>query len=419
MTLRRSSNTLTHPGRVSHFFALGLLLVISGCATAPPRPQIVTPPPIVSRYAALVRLEPGQVPHFKDDLDGATLRRAAASSLEYYRNLPNKDQLFILGKDTYTVDDLTHSMEYLMETIDRSSQPEQWLGVLNSEYTVYQSIGTDADRTVVFTSYFEPTISARLSPDDIYRFPLYGRPADLLDVDLGQFDPNYQGARVVGRREGRQVVPYLRRSEIDGLKMLGSQGLELAWAKDSFDVLDLQIEGSGWLDLGGGQKRRIRYDGDNGHKFRSVGQYLISSGRIPAKKFNREAFRRYLKKHPKERQKVLNVNDRYIFFRLDTSTSAPYAFGNLSVPLTPGRSMATDPKLFPKGALAWIRVSRDNPVRRFMVNQDEGGAIQGPGRVDIFAGQGEAALKFASRLFNKGAMYFLVKKKPLQTAPNP
>ncbi len=185
----------------------------------------------------------------------------------------------------------------------------------------------------------------------------------------------------------------------------------LAWAKDPFDVLDMQIEGSGWLDFGDGNLRRIRYDGDNGKRFRSVGQYLIATGKIPKNKFSREKLREYLNNNPKSRQQVMNVNERYIFFRLDTSTSAAYAFGNIHVPLTPGRSIATDPKIFPKGALAWIEVGGEKPLGRFMVNQDEGGAIQGPGRVDIFAGSGNEALAFASKMWNKGKLYFLVKKR--------
>ena len=46
-----------------------------------------------------------------------------------------------------------------------------------------------------------------------------------------------------------------------------------------------------------------------------------------------------------------------------------------------------------------------------MLNQDEGGAIQGPGRVDIFAGHGPNAKLFATQLWNKGKLYFLIKKK--------
>ena len=51
------------------------------------------------------------------------------------------------------------------------------------------------------------------------------------------------------------------------------------------------------------------------------------------------------------------------------------------------------------------------PLRCFMLNQDEGGAIQGPGRMDIFAGHGKTAKAFATHTWNKGKLYFLVKKK--------
>ncbi len=399
-----------------------VVLFFSGCVTVPPKPAVLVPAPApaaVSRYSALVQLRPDEVPAFEDDIDTASLHAAVLQSFAYYQSLPDK-QLFVLGNDTYTAQELAASMAFVSVLLENSPEPKDWLAVLKSTFTVYQSVGTDPEKTVVFSSYYEPRIPARAARDKIYRFPLYGRPPDLVDVDLSLFDPAYQGMHVSGRREGRMLLPYPTRSDIDGRKILESAGLEIAWAKDPIDVLDLQIEGSGWLDLGKGNLRRVRYDGDNGRRYKSVGQYLIATGRIPAKKFSRKAFLRYMKRHPKERQRLLNVNDRYIFFRIDTSTAAPFAYGNIDVPLTPGRSMATDPKLFPKGLLAWISVGESNqiagrhgvlPLRRFMLNQDEGGAIQGPGRVDIFAGHGADAKSLATHFWYKGRLYFLVKKK--------
>ncbi len=387
-----------------------LTSIFSGCVTAPPKPALPVPPPpavSVSRYSALVRLDLKDIPAFEEDLDKASLHTAALQSISYYQNLP-EDQLFVLGSDTYTVRDLTASMASLATLLEGSPDRRDWLAVLSETFAVYQSVGADPDKTVVFSSYYEPTIPARAARDKNYKYPLYARPADLVDVDLGLFDPTYQGARVVGRREGKALVPYSTRADIDSRKILREKKLEIAWAKDPLDVLDLQIEGSGWLDFGKGNLKRVRYDGDNGRRYQSIGQYLIATGRVPAEKFTREAFRRYLTRHPKERQELLNVNERYIFFRIDTSTASAYAYGNIEVPLTPGRSIATDPKLFPKGALAWISVGS---LKRFMLNQDEGGAIQGPGRVDIFAGHGQNAKLFATHLWNKGKLYFLVKKK--------
>ena len=95
--------------------------------------------------------------------------------------------------------------------------------------------------------------------------------------------------------------------------------------------------------------------------------------------------------------------------------------GSLGEPVTPSRSIATDPDLFPAGALAFIRLSK--PVSgtegnggkrvafsRFVLNQDKGSAIKGPGRVDLFCGFGEAAESIAGSLKEKGELYFLIKK---------
>ena len=184
----------------------------------------------------------------------------------------------------------------------------------------------------------------------------------------------------------------------------------------------LQIEGSGWLDLGGGKTVRIRYDGNNGRKYSSVGVHLLKTGRMTKSDLSHASMEKYLNDHPQERQALLNVDARYVFFRIDTSTAGAFAFGDIDHPLTPGRSVATDPKLFPMGSLAWIETVQTvfdengksagtKPLRRFVLSQDEGGAIQGPGRVDFFMGHGKEAQLFATHFWNPGKLYFLVKRK--------
>jgi membrane-bound lytic murein transglycosylase A len=91
------------------------------------------------------------------------------------------------------------------------------------------------------------------------------------------------------------------------------------------------------------------------------------------------------------------------------------------VPLTPGRSIALDSGIFPKGALAFIRtekplldekgsIERWEEFSRFVVNQDTGGAITGAGRADIFWGRGEYAEMAAGHMKHEGDLYFLIKK---------
>lgn len=384
---------------------LGLLTLLfwTGCAVSPPRPPAVVPP-----RAPSIRVPVEESPIFEDDFDTSSLRTAALQSLSYYRGLP-PDRLFSLASDTYAARDFAESLEYFVGLLEQAKTSAEWKSAVQKNFQAYQSIGIDDNHTVVFSAYYEPTIPARLKKSSVYRYPIYGRPEDLVDVDLGLFDPIYQGARIAGRRKGRNLVPYFTRGDIDSERALAHQRLEIAWAKDPADIFFLQIEGSGWLDLGVGAPLRIRYDGTNGRRYQSVGQYLIRSGRVKGKALSHAEFARYLKDHPKERQEILNVNERYVFFRTDISTNSAFAFGNIEVPLTPGRSMATDPKLFPKGLLAWI--STDKPLARFMLNQDEGGAIQGPGRVDFFAGHDRDAERFATHFWQKGKLYFLVRRR--------
>ncbi len=397
-------------------FLAGSLAFISGCVSSP-KPSspanVVAALGPVPASSSLGRVSTDSWPALFDDSDTPSLRQALEQSASYYLSLP-PSQRFRLAGDTYTARDLAESTIYF-DSLVRELSPgtTAFQLAVHENFVLYQSTGADRKGTVTFSSYYEPTMPARLTRDSSYRFPMYGRPKDLVDVNLGLFDVNYQGARIAGRQVDHSLIPYFTRADIDSKGTLNKKGLEIAWAKDPLDIFFMQIEGSGWLDLGAGQLTRIRYDGDNGRPYRSAGLYLISKGKVKAQGFNHDRFKSYMDTHPTERQQILNVDERYIFFRLDTSSAAAFAFGDIDVPLTPGRSIATDPKIFPKGMLGWIDVPKTamGPIRRFVLSQDEGGAIQGPGRVDFFAGSGSAAEKFATHLWDTGRLYFLVKKK--------
>jgi len=130
-----------------------------------------------------------------------------------------------------------------------------------------------------------------------------------------------------------------------------------------------------------------------------------------------QAIRKYLKEHPEKVKDVLYSNPSYIFSqRVPTGP-----LGNIRVPLTPGRSLALDAKLFPKGALAFISCKKPsidshgnitgwNKFSRFVLNQDTGGAIKGAGRADIFWGSGAYAETAAGHLKHEGELYLLIKK---------
>jgi membrane-bound lytic murein transglycosylase A len=132
-----------------------------------------------------------------------------------------------------------------------------------------------------------------------------------------------------------------------------------------------------------------------------------------------QRLRLYLLEFPEERNEIFSYNESYVFFRF--LQEGP--LGNIEVPLTAGRSIATDARLFPKGALAFISTERPvldaagglvgwQPLSRFVLNQDTGGAIRGLQRADLYFGTGAEAEAAAGYMNRPGKLYFLSLKTP-------
>ncbi len=78
---------------------------------------------------------------------------------------------------------------------------------------------------------------------------------------------------------------------------------------------------------------------------------------------------------------------------------------------TAGRSIAVDPRYIPLGAPVWLDLDRAE-ADGLWIAQDTGGAIKGPGRVDIYVGHGKQADAMAPLQWSDGKLYLLVKKVP-------
>ena len=271
---------------------------------------------------------------------------------------------------------------------------------------------------MLFTGYFEPVYDARLSPDDEYKFPIYSLPEDLIKIDLSLFKDKYKGENIVARFEEKQVLPYYTRMEIESRKILENRNLEIAWLKDPIDVAFLHIQGSGRLRVADGGLLSVGYQSSNGRQYKSIGKYLIEKEYMTKEEMSMQGIRSYLSMHPDILEDTLNFNPSYIFFRV--LENGP--LGNIGVPLTPGRSIALDSRLFPKGALCFIRSEKpvDNSdgeiekwekFSRFIINQDTGGAIKGAGRADIFWGSGKYAELAAGHMKHEGDLFVLIKKQ--------
>ncbi len=412
---------------------LVILLVLSGCAgrVRKPAPQPVPPPsavkpvppsvipstPFPKPPTSLVRLPADQHPLFTDDMDLASLEKAIEKSLQYYSRAAGNGPR-PMDDTVVTVRELRESLIALREILRRDEPDEMKQARIRETFDVYQSTGLDGKNTVLFTGYFEPIMDGSLKKTAKYQYPIYRTPNDAIVVNLSKFNEKYPGDQLIGRVKNGELIPYYTRSEIEDLGSLAGRNLEIAWVDDRIALFFLHTQGSGKIRLPNGKLLQIGYALKNGRPFQSLGRFLMDTGKISPQEISYQAIKRYLKEHPEDLSEILGHNESFIFFR--EVKEGPV--GSLGEILTAGRSIATDAAVFPKGALAFIRMRKPIldregnveswvPFSRFVVSQDAGGMIKGAGRVDLFCGTGDEAEMLAGSLKERGELYFLVKKR--------
>jgi membrane-bound lytic murein transglycosylase A len=376
-----------------------------------------TTAPTPGAEVPMVRLDPGQVPEFYDDLDFVGLRFTIEQTLRYLADLP-PDHPFVFGADTYSTGHMMRSLDRFGAFLSTRPTRRQLNRFIGRNYHVYRSVGGRQTGRMLFTGYFEPALRGSLAPGAQYRYPVYTRPADLITIDLSRFSEKYRGEKLTGRIEGRKFVPYYDRRQIEQREGFDpSPGSVLLWVNDRIDLFFLQIQGSGKVYLKDGRAVHLHYQSANGRPYRSIGKLLIEQGKIDASKMSMQRIRAYLETHPQEVDNVLNYNPSYVFFQFESEGPKGY----LDVRLTPGRSLAVDRRIFPMAALSYVetrkplvdgsgRIDTWTTCRRFTVCQDTGGAIRGPGRADLFWGSGAYAEIAAGHMRSPGSLYFLVLK---------
>lgn len=393
------------PGFLRRVWLVGLLLVGASCARVP-RPAVTRP------QEALVSLQ--DTVKLVDDGSVASLRVALGESLVWLRTRP-VDHRFVYGPREVTAGELVAALERLRARLTDDMSSHDVSKTVLEEFDLLESAGGE-DGTVLFTGYYEPVLEASMARTDTYSIPVLSAPDDLIEVPLEPFAERFASEKVFGRLEGKMLVPYWNRSAIRGGK-LSQRKLELAWVRDPVALFFMEVQGSGTLRLMDGGERRVGYAASNGRPYRSIGALLIQEGAIPKEQMSMQALRAWLAANPDQRDRVLDHNESYVFFRFLPGA----AVGSLGREVTPGRSIATDARLFPKGGLAFIQTDHPvkmadgsvqwKPLARFMFNQDTGGAIRGAGRVDVFWGRGPEAELAAGMMKQKGRLFFLVPKQ--------
>ncbi len=361
-------------------------------------------------------------PVITDDLDRESLRAAIRQSVAYLEKLPPER---IVGEEPrrLTAKEVLDSVSAFEALLDRWDCRECWLKEFNAHFELVPSSSDPATDTVLFTGYYQPVIEASLVPTEQYAYPIYGKPADLIIAEQVKLTPAMSAEKIFGRLEGENFVPYYSRRRIDQEGILRGRGYEIAWVQNPVDLFFLHIQGSGILQLPDGRRLHVGYAAANGRPYRSIGRLLIDNGKVPQEEMSMQRLRRYFAEHPEEQNDIMAYNESYIFFRF--LENGP--LGNIEVPLTPGRSIATDARVFPKGALAFATAEKPmvdgagqlsgwQPFSRFVLNQDSGGAIRGVQRADLYFGTGNGAAAAAGYMNRPGKLYFVVLKHPSTAA---
>jgi membrane-bound lytic murein transglycosylase A len=370
---------------------LALILLAAACAT-PPKPPL-KPAPESARYeprsfAELPGWREAQLePSLRAFLGGCARLAAAKKACELAKAVPPGDE---------------GAARRLFE----------------SEFTPYAVVSSESGDRGLITGYYEPIINGSRTQTALHRHPIYGVPDDLVVVDLGTVSPETRGLRLRGRLDGRRLVPYWSRGEIDARGSALAAPV-IAWSADPVELFFLQIQGSGQVQLENGERLRVGYADQNGHPYRSLGRHLVERNELLLEQASMQGIKAWAAANPAKLQEALSQNPSYVFFRELPTSDGP--IGALSVPLHAERSLAVDRRFIPLGAPVYLATTfplSEQPLERLMAAHDTGGAIRGVVRGDFFWGTGPEAGSQAGRMRQQGRLWLLWPTgEPLPSGP--
>ncbi|MCB9026461.1 MAG: MltA domain-containing protein [Bdellovibrionaceae bacterium] len=335
--------------------------------------------------------------------------------------------------------DYAKALKSLLAQILKVETKAEFLSYVRQNFDFYEVYGSKQWGEVFITSYYDPVIQGALKPNKELNQALYKTPSDLVTINIGKYadvfpkwnvfaesvleqksrKPIVRGRLLKSKNDNGvpEVVPYLSRQEIDQMQSLKGLGLELVYVSP-IDSFFLQIQGSGTVKLPSGKEIRVGYDSQNGHPYVAIGAHLLDA--IPLKEMSLQRIEQHLKTLTKEKQQeILNKNPSYVFFRELKGSSQTF----FSTDVIPGRTIATDYGIFPKGVLAFLEFEKpifatkesDEPsswekTSRLVFDHDTGGAIRGPARLDLYWGKGPEAKQSAGVMKGWGRLTYLVPK---------
>ena len=262
------------------------------------------------------------------------------------------------------------------------------------------------------TGYYVQEMRGSKTQHGAFKYPVYGRPSDLVEVDLTPFIRDAHARRIWGKLDGTgEVVPYFTRQEIRK-GALGGKGLELMYVDDAVDLLFAQIEGSAKVKMEDGSTVWLEFAGKNGRAYKGVGAAL--KGELKPGEGTMIGIRKWFNDHASRFDDIVDQNASYVFFK---ASKEPGAIGSEKVVLTPRRSMAIDRAFIAHGTPIWVDARAPNigkpgtsAWQHLLIAQDTGGGILGAVRGDIYWGDDRDAEELGSRMGGPGRYWLLLPK---------
>ena len=230
--------------------------------------------------------------------------------------------------------------------------------------------GGDKQGNVLFTGYFSPVMELRHQPNDVFKYPVYGKPE--CSQDCPTRAQIYAGA-------------------------LEGQGLELGYAANLIDPFLMEVQGSGFVHFEDDDTLEyFAYGGKNNKAYVSIGRVLIDRGFVARENMSMKAIKEWVMANDEATvRELLEQNPSFVFF--EPRADAPVT-GSAGIPLLAMASVAGDRTLFPMGTPILAEVPLLNPdgswsgahQLRLLIVLDTGGAVK-QNHLDLYHGMGPRA----------------------------
>jgi len=336
------------------------------------------------------------------------LLEALDQSIDWFKAPSSKT--YFPFENIATHEQANQSVNEFAQILQSATDENDFVAQMKSRFNCYESVGYNGEGIVLFTGYYSPIFRASKTPTAQFTAPLYTRPEDLAtDATTGQ---------PLGRKTADgTTVPYYTRAEIESSNMF--VGKELVWVEDAMAAYTIQINGSAKLQMDDGTTMFIGYAGKTDRPYVGLGQSMLDAKILKPSQLSLKSIRKLYKENPQMVKEMMNKNQSYVFFREYDGNSWPS--GSLGRKVTGERSLATDKKIYPRAGVVLVNtdivtLTAKKPFQQFMLDQDTGGAIQAPGRADIYMGIGPSAEILAGGQYAEGRLYYFFLKPDAASA---